>query len=191
MKSRCATGCVAILIAAAAGPAWATPPILTAWQNRYPNSTIPDRMQSTTGSACNTCHNPASFAAMGNCYREDIILALQGGAGVATALANLDGVDSDLDGFANGVEIDMLRTDLPGDVGFNPGLVGDMGADPCADNPGAPVTNVAETPPDAVPTLSEWGVIVMAMLLLAGGSIVMRTHAPAGRDPGRCICAGS
>ncbi len=174
MTTRFSAGSITIVLCIATTPTWAIPAFLPAWESQYPDSTLPARMTATTGSACNICHNPAAFGAPGNCYREDMIFSLQGGVDIATALDELDGVDSDLDGVANGVEINTPHADLPGDVGYNPGLVGELGTDPCSDLPDEIITGAAETPRGSIPTVSEWGLITMTLLLLTIGTAVFR-----------------
>lgn len=176
MTTRFFLGSITILLCAATAPTLAIPSFLPAWQSRYPDSTLAARMTATTGSQCHVCHNPAAFGAFGNCYREDLALALQGGVDIATAIDELDGVDSDLDGFANGVEINMPHADLAEEVGYSPGLVGELGTDPCADSPDEIVTGVAETPLGLVPTVSEWGLVVMTLLLLTCGTLASRNR---------------
>lgn len=151
-----------------------TPSILDAWKLKYPTSTIPSRMATLSGSECYTCHDPAGFGLSGNCYRNDLVALIQGGSNVADALNSLDGVDSDGDGYANGVEATMQRTDSA-DIGYNMGLVGDTGTNPCGATPSTPITGVSETPPAPIPTVSQWGLVIMCLLILAAGrSILIR-----------------
>lgn len=152
--------------------AHARPAYLDAWKLKYPTSTIPARMETALGLECYTCHNPTSFFGPANCYRADIIALLQGGSSITDALNALDGEDSDLDGFANGVEATMPRTESA-DVGFNQGLVGPTGTDPCGPDPGFSLTGVSETPPDPIPTVSQWGLLIMSLLLLAAGMSIL------------------
>ncbi len=62
---------------------------------------------------------------------------------ITEAIDNLDVADSDSDGYPNGQEAVTPRPD--GEVGYNMGLVGDLGTDPCADDPTEVVTGVPET----------------------------------------------
>lgn len=172
--------CFPFLCVLMAVPAWvpsvaASPNYLPIWENVYPTSTLPSRMAATTGSACNVCHGLPAPNALGNCYRTDLIARLEGGASVEDAIIQLDGVDSDGDGVANGVEATMPRDDQPGEVGYNMGLVGPTGTDPCSLDPGAPVSNELETPPSLIPTVSEWGMVAMTLLMLAVATILFRS----------------
>lgn len=162
---------VVVLLSSAAQGA---PPYLNAWEQRYPESTLPLRMAVQVGSACNLCHVPPAFGTEGNCYRADLIVLLDGGATIEEAIEQLDTVDSDGDGVANGVEILLPHADFPGDVGYNMGLVGADGVNPCGTDPLEPVSGVAETPPGAVPTLSEWALLLTAALLGSCGAVVIR-----------------
>jgi len=150
--------------------AFARDTYLVAWQSIYPTSTLPSRMAAMTGSSCYTCHDPSGFASPGNCYREDIFSLLSAGRTIDQAINELDSADSDGDGVPNGEEATAIRDDLPGDVGYNMGLVGPSGTNPCGSNPIAIVTGVAETPPPVVPAASWWGVVVASVLLLTVGS---------------------
>lgn len=156
------------------------PSILDAWKLKYPTSTLPDRMQAQAGWDCNTCHDPAGLGLEGNCYRKDFVELIQGGSTVEEALDTLDGMDSDGDGWTNGVEATMQRTDSA-DIGYNMGLVGDTGTNPCGTTPTTPITGVSETPPDPVPTVSQWGLVIMSLLVLAAGAsiLVRRPHCTA------------
>lgn len=155
-----------------AGIAHAKPEYLDAWKLKYPTSTIPARMQTTFGMECYTCHNPAGLGSPGNCYRADVKELIDLGVPFVDALDQLDAVDSDLDGFTNGEEATMVRTDTI-DIGYNQGLVGAAGTDPCGPDPDLALTGVSETPPDPVPTVSEWGLLVMSLLVLAAGSSIL------------------
>jgi hypothetical protein len=138
--------CAAVL----AGPVTteASPTFLTAWTTRYPTSTLPARMQAELGSRCYVCHIPPSNATAGSCYRLDIRTARQGGAvPIAQALAAVEDMDSDGDGVSNVEEILMPRTDLPGEVGYHPGLTGPEGVSPCGPTPTTPLTYQLESPP--------------------------------------------
>ncbi len=155
--------------------ATAIPDYLTAWQNHYPTSTLPTRMQATTNSNCHVCHHPPSRDVLGNCYRVDLIAFLQDGATIEDAIDQLDGEDSDGDGVANGVEATTPREDQPGEVGYNMGLVGPTGVDPCSPlNLGIPVTNESETPPQPIPAVSEWGMTALTLLVLVIGTLMFR-----------------
>ena len=155
----------------------AKPEYLAAWKVKYPTSTIPARMETALGMECYTCHSPAGFGLLANCYRADLVALIQGGSTIQDALDQLDTEDSDLDGYLNGVEATMPRTDSA-DIGFNQGLVGPTGTDPCAPDPDLFPTGMSETPPDPVPTVSQWGLLMMTLLVLTAGSsiLVRRTH---------------
>ena len=154
--------------------AWAFPTYLSAWEARYPDSTLPARMAAATGANCHVCHHPPSRSLPGNCYREDIKGLLGSGLSIEEALEQLDAEDSDGDGVGNGVEIMAARFDLAGEVGYNPGLVGPNGTDPCADDPGEVVTGAQETLPGDVPAVSEWGLVVLVLLVASAGHLVIR-----------------
>lgn len=149
-----------------------TPPVMDVWKSKYPTSTIPSRMATLAGSECFTCHDPAGFGLEGNCYRRDLVDLMQGGSTLDDALDTLDGMDSDGDGYANGVEATMPRTDSA-DIGYNMGLVGNTGTNPCGTTPAVPITGVSETPPDPVPTVSQWGLFIMSLLVLAAGASIL------------------
>lgn len=167
---------IALSVCALAGTvAHARSPYLKAWKLKYPTSTLPARMQTTLGAECFTCHNPGGFQTQGNCYRMAIKALIDLNVPIADALDQLDGVDSDLDGYTNGEEATMARTDSP-DIGFNQGLVGANGTDPCGLDPGLTLTGVPETPP-AVPAVSEWGLFVLSLLILTAGTVLV------GRQP--------
>ncbi len=138
---------VAAAITATPRPAAATTGIRNAFQAKYPTSTLLTRTAAATGSACYACHQPPSNSTQGNCYRAAIAARLAAGRTNAQAIDDVDGLDSDGDGVPNGVEILMARTDLPGQIGYNPGLIGDKGTDPCGPSTTTPVTNQSETPP--------------------------------------------
>ena len=150
----------------------AKPEYLDEWKLQYPTSTIPTRMQTAFGLECYTCHNPAGFGAPGNCYRVDVKALLDLGETIADIMDQLDSVDSDGDGFSNGEEATLARTDTF-DIGFSQGLVGAGGTDPCGPDPGLALTGVSETPPDPVPAVSEWGLLVMSLLVLTGGTVLV------------------
>ena len=157
----------------------ARPEYLDAWKLKYPTSTIPTRMETAFGLECYTCHNPAGFGAPGNCYRVDVKALIDLGETITDALDLLDAEDSDGDGFSNGEEATMARTDTF-DIGFSQGLVDATGTDPCGPDPGLALTGVSETPPDPVPTVSEWGLLVMSLLVLTVGTVLVirrPTHA--------------
>jgi hypothetical protein len=147
---------------------------LSAWETKYPTSTLPDRMQAQTGSACFVCHHPPSFNTAGNCYRDGLTTLLGQGMAIEQAIDQLDGQDSDGDGFNNGYEATLPRPEA-GEVGYNMGLVGATGTDPCGSNPSEVVTGVPETPPvDQVPAFSFWGFVVLAGTVLGGGVLIFR-----------------
>lgn len=152
----------------------AFPPYLAAWQAKYTTSTLDERMTVLTGTNCNTCHHPPNRGDFGNCYRGDISVLLGLGRSITQALDELDAVDSDGDGVPNGVEITTPRADQPGQVGYSMGLIGATGTDPCAADPDEVVTGQPETPPVvAIPTVSEWGVVITVLLMLCSGTIVL------------------
>ena len=124
------------------------PGYLSAWQDRYPTSTLPDRMAAAAGQNCYLCHQPSGRGDMGNCYREDILDRLDGGMTIEQALAAVEDLDSDGDGVPNGEEILLVRHDDPTQVGYNPGLIGPTGTSPCSADPSAPSTGQPETPVD-------------------------------------------
>jgi hypothetical protein len=128
-------------------PAAAHPSYLTAFQTRYPTSTLPARMASATGSSCNLCHHPTDTANPGNCYRESLITRLNAGRTIAQAIQDIETADSDQDGVNNATEILAPRAGQPGQIGYNPGLIGATGTDPCG--AAGPVSNQLETPPAA------------------------------------------
>jgi len=166
----------AVLAVIGAQAAWGFPPYLTEWQSQYPSSTLPARMLATTGSDCHVCHHPPTRDLPGNCYRTDIIALLGGGATIADAISQLDGVDSDGDGVPNGVEATTARQDQPGEVGYSMGLVGPTGTDPCSLEPGVAITGELETAPPPIPTVSEWGLALMVLLALVAGTLVFRSQ---------------
>lgn len=181
---------------------------LDAWLVKYPASTLPARMLALTGTACNVCHH-AGPGTQGNCYRETLADFVSQGSSMEEAIDLADTEDSDLDGVPNGVEIMTPREGEPEEFGYNPGLVGDTGTDPCGVNPDQVVTGVPETPalwcgdgevnqpteecdppgsatcpdegvcradctcPRPVPTVSEWGVAAMTLLLLTAGTVAI------------------
>lgn len=152
MKIAIRSAGVAILGLAVAIPtAMAFPPYLIAWQTKYPTSSLPAEMATLTGSSCNTCHHPPQRYYFGSCYRETLRSLLETGIEIEEALDLADGLDSDGDGVANGVEILMPRSDAPGQIGYHPGLVGPLGTDPCYDLPDEIVTGRSETPALACP----------------------------------------
>ena len=154
-------------------PVSAFPNYLTAWQAKCPTSTLPGRMGTATGVACNLCHHPPDRSVPGNCYRQDIINLLDSGLSIVDALDQLDSEDSDGDGVSNGEEITAPYLGSPGEVGYNPGLIGATGTDPCADDPGEVVTGQWETPLTNVPTVSEWGLVALTLLLTTAGTILV------------------
>jgi cytochrome c5 len=131
----------------AARPAAASPTIMTAWAGAYPSSTLPARMSAATGSSCNLCHHPPARNTPGNCYRSALAARIALGRTEAEAIADIGAEDSDGDGVSNHDEILAARTDLPGHVGYNPGLIGATGTDPCSLEPIKAVSSALETPP--------------------------------------------
>ncbi len=153
----------------------AFPQYLTAFEAKYPSSTLPARMTaSPIGENCGVCHHSPTKSDLGNCYREDIIAALATMT-IEQALDSLDGVDSDGDGAPNGMEITAVRSDLPGEVGYSPGRVGPTGTDPCL-GAGTPLpTGQLETPPP-VPTVSTWGLVVFTLSIMVAASVLMQVR---------------
>lgn len=148
MKTRIVFGVAGLVVSGVVAPAArATNTVLNAFAARYPNSTLLARMQSSTGDRCLLCHETASRATAGNCYKQALAARMRAGRSEAQAIVDVENVDSDGDGTPNGVEIAMARTDLPGQVGYNPGLIGAAGSDPCATNTSRAVTSQRETPP--------------------------------------------
>lgn len=129
----------------AARDASAFPSYLDAWQARYPTSTIPARLEAGGGARCYTCHNPTTFGTEGTAYRLAIRARLIAGRTIQQALADIEQDDSDGDGVRNLDEILRPRTDLPGQIGFHPGLVGNGGFDLLI-NPNQAITGVLESP---------------------------------------------
>lgn len=172
-------GCALFVMTVAASPSWARPPYLEAWLVEYPTSTIPDRFDATVQSGrCSICHHLDVPGEDGtNCYRDTLHGLLDQGMSIEEALDAADALDSDGDGVANGVEILMPRDDLPGDVGYAPGYVGPMGTDPCFSDPAAAVTEQLETPPEPVPAASTWGLVVMLLSLMVGGTVMLGRRA--------------
>lgn len=144
---------------------------LTAWENFYPTSTMSDRMTAQTGSRCNVCHHPPNRGTQGTCYLDDMTDLLNGGMTIEEAIAALDTMDSDGDGVSNGVEITTQRLDDPNQVGYHPGLVGDMGTDPCGEDPNEVVTGVLETPPPASETICPAEADDFAVSGVIGGAV--------------------
>ena len=164
-----------IFVACSGSSAHAVPTYLTFFELKYPTSTLSVRMANEAGSACFICHHLATPGPDGaNCYRADILAALQTMT-IQEALDAVDGVDSDGDGTPNGEEITAVRTDLPGEVGFAPGLVGPMGTDPCAPDPNEVVSGQLETPPPPtpIPAVSTWGMGIMILMVLVVGTSVL------------------
>lgn len=118
LSALAAAGVVAVVSAPAAG----FPDYYAAWQARYPTSTLPMRMDQQLGSGCFTCHS-VPFGSPGTCYREDLRVLVNMSIEIDDALAMLEAVDSDGDGVSNIEEILAVRVDLPGHVGYHPGLV--------------------------------------------------------------------
>jgi hypothetical protein len=137
---------VGVVLAFLVARAAATPTVMEAFSQAYPTSTLQARMQVQTGSRCNLCHHPPDRGTPGNCYREALRLRLYAGLTPEQAIADIDLEDSDGDGVTNHDEILALRDDMAGEIGYSPGLVGPIGADPCGPDPTAGVTGVSETP---------------------------------------------
>lgn len=129
----------------------ALPNYLDAFMARYPGSTIPNRMEELAGAQCYTCHHPP-IGFDGSCYRLDLRERLHAGMSIEQALADVENIDSDGDGITNLEEILTPRADMPGQVGYHPGLIGPVGIDPCFNI--GPVSRVSETPPVACP--ADW-----------------------------------
>lgn len=145
--------CVGVGMALVGGTprADAFPFILNEWKARYPDSTIPTRMTAALGAECFTCHHPP-VGVEGTCYRSDISQVIADGKiiEVQEILEFIEPFDSDGDGVDNLTEITTARADLMGEVGYHPGLVGDMAIDNCSEPEGDPVaTGAPETPPSA------------------------------------------
>ena len=155
--------------------ATAIPDYLTAWQNKYPTSTLPARMQAVADTQFHVCHHPPTRDVLGNCYRMDLKALLQGGATIEEAIDQLDGEDSDGDGVPNGVEATTPREDQPGEVGYNMGLVGPTGTDPCSLNPTEAVSGELETPPVPIPAVSAWGLLALSLVVLVAGTMMIRS----------------
>ena len=142
---------VAGVVVGTPSPAAATNGIKNAFASRYPGSTLLARTATATGSQCYLCHHPNDTANPGNCYKEAIALRIAAGRTNAQAIADVELMDSDGDGVNNRDEILLARTDMNGQVGYNPGLIGAKGTDPCFTNTSAAVTNQLETPPATCP----------------------------------------
>lgn len=163
-----------------APPGARIPSFLDSWINKYPTSTLPARMNALTGRDCNVCHHPPNLNTPGNCYRDDIAELLGLGMSIEDALNQLDGVDSDGDGVTNGEEAVTARPEA-GEVGYNPGLIGDLGTDPCGTNTNQAVTGMAETPAlAAIPAVSQWGFVVLSLFLVISASLVLRRRSCSG-----------
>jgi hypothetical protein len=139
------SACAAVIVAPNLAPAF--PTYLNAFREKYPTSTLPEQATATMGRACYVCHHPTSNSNEGNCYRLDIRARLNSAPfpSIEDVLAEVELLDSDGDGFSNLSEILFPRADLPGEVGYNPGLVGQFGFDPCFD-PTTPLTGRQESP---------------------------------------------
>lgn len=161
-----------VILAGCGAAAQAFPPYLNAWENRYPTSTLADRMEALTGSRCDVCHVPPTSSSPGNCYRADLMSLI--GLPIDQRIDMLDGQDSDRDGVPNGIEATTPRADLPSEVGYNMGLVGPEGTDPCGDDPRLPVTGMPETPDFDVPVASTWSLALMSVAFLGAGVLVAR-----------------
>lgn len=161
MKKSCNRRALLVGLAAfaafgAASEAFAKNSYLTAWKTKYAsgglaNSTLPTRIQAETGSQCTLCHAPTGVSDLGNCYKNALEARIQAGRTIAQALVDIDGLDSDGDGVSNHDEILKPRTDIAGAIGYDPGLIGPTGTDPCGLSPNTPVTGVPETPTAACP----------------------------------------
>lgn len=142
---------VAVVMSAPAPTARATNGLKNAFAARYPGSTLLSRTAAATGNQCYVCHHPNDTGNPGNCYKEAIALRIAAGRTNAQAIADVELMDSDGDGVNNRDEILLARTDMTGQVGYNPGLIGAKGTDPCFTNTNAAVTNQLETPPTTCP----------------------------------------
>jgi hypothetical protein len=142
-----AAALAALLAAVTPRDADAWPFYLDAWQAKYPTSTLPARMGATLGLECFVCHAPPNYLADGTCYRNSLRELVLNGLTIEQALDAADGMDSDGDGVAIGVEILTARADLAGHIGYHPGLIGPRGTGPCNADPSATVTGKPETPP--------------------------------------------
>ncbi len=121
---------IPLLLAATAS---AHPEYVTPFRNAYPTSTLLTRMASSSGQNCFVCHHPNgnSYSRNGNCYRTALKARLDANRTITQAIADVDQADSDGDGVSNHDEILWVRADLAGQVGYNPGLIGATGTDPC------------------------------------------------------------
>jgi mono/diheme cytochrome c family protein len=165
--------------------AGAWPPYLDEWKDTYPDSTLPQRMEATFGQECYVCHNPGGFSMPGNCYREDLRDLLFDGYTILEALDIADGMDSDGDGFTNGQQITMEHAELPGEIGYNPGLSGCFGNDTCSIDPSIHWTGVSESPavsPAKTGDLNCDGVVDGGDLL-----ILLSNWGTCPSGPGACI----
>ncbi len=147
---------VGVAFVVALNPATGNPGYLAAFRQRYPASTLPDdyELSPSVGSSCITCHDANVFYGDWNCYRRDLIERLRAGRSITEALADIEMWDSDGDGVNNITEINLARDATGLSVGYNPGLIGSHGTDPCltilvGDVPGStlPGTFRLETPP--------------------------------------------
>lgn len=150
------------------------PAFLDAWKLKYPTSTLPDRMDTLTGRDCNVCHHPPNLNTPGNCYRDDLSILIQQGLTIEQAITQLDTEDSDGDGFSNGEEATRRRPEA-GEIGYNPGLIGETGTDPCGDDPNEVVTGVPETP-SSIPATSGWGLLCLVLSVLVVGTARLRSR---------------
>jgi hypothetical protein len=146
-----------VALAGLVSGAGANPDYLQAFSDRYDTrSTLVNDTAIATGSACFVCHNSNAFFGDWNCYRHDLILRLRAGRTIQEALADIESFDSDSDGVNNFDEITRARPPVAGQpqqTGYNPGLIGPMGVDPCYTNgPTLSVTGRLETPPAVVVT---------------------------------------
>jgi hypothetical protein len=146
--SRHVRAALVVGVSLAAAPfAAAFPFYAVEWQNRYPTSTLDERMSSTFGAVCYVCHVPEDFGEEGTCYRLAIRERLNQGDTIQQALAFVEPLDSDGDGVSNLDEILASRADLPGQVGYHPGRVGPTGLPTCPPGNTFIGTGVPETPP--------------------------------------------
>lgn len=152
-----ATACVLGILLVSLAPTASTranPTYLAEFRAAYPfpRSSLTYDIETATGSACFTCHNSNAFLGDWNCYRRDLIARLRLGRTIREAISDIEFVDSDGDGVLNIDEITRPREG--GSIGFDPGLVGPRGVDPCLtisfnDVPGSSlaVSGRLETPP--------------------------------------------
>ncbi len=129
-------------------PVAARPAYLELWRERYPESTLPERLEEATGTSCTVCHPTSGYRwnEPGNAYREMLHAFFHAGKSrIADAIEAADGMDADGDGVTSGEEILAPRAE--GGVGYHPGLVGALGVDPTGATGDEVVTGSLETPP--------------------------------------------